>query len=37
MNPKNIENGSEIFFEQQYRAIPTSASIEHFVIKSSRI
>ena len=33
MNPEDIENTGEMYFEQHYKVIDTSASIEHFVIK----
>ena len=37
MNPDDIEKASEIYFEQYYRIIATSASIEHFVIKQQEV
>ena len=36
MSPKDIENASEIYFEQHSRVIDTSESIEHFVKKNKR-
>ena len=37
MNPEDIENASEIYFEQYSRVIATSAFIEQFVIKQQEV
>ena len=37
MNPEDIENASQIYFEQHSRVIATSASIEHFIIKQQEV
>ena len=36
MNPEDIENASEIYFEQHSRVVATSAFIEQFVLKQQR-
>ena len=37
MNPEDIENASEIYFEQQTRVIATRAFEEQFVIKQQEV
>ena len=37
MNPGDIENASEMYFEHHSKVIDTSPSIEHFVIKQQRL